>query len=122
MLLSTVYKIPVKNKKASRFNIGDYVRISKYRHVLAKGYLPSWSTEIFHVRTVQRTVPHTYLLEDLNGEIILGSFYEEQLQKTNLTRDYLVEKVIRKNDGKFLVKWLGFDETHNSCVSPEEFI
>jgi hypothetical protein len=58
----------------------------------------------------------------LNGEIILGSFYEEQLQKTNLTSDYLVEKVIRKKDGKFLVKWLGFDETHNFWVSPEEFI
>jgi hypothetical protein len=84
--------------------------------------LPSWSTEIFRVPTVQRTVPHTYLLEDLNGEIILGSFYEEQLQKTNLTRDYLVEKVIRKKDDKFLVKWLGFDESHNSWVSPEEFI
>jgi hypothetical protein len=58
----------------------------------------------------------------MNGGPILGSFYEEQLQKTSITKDYLVEKVIKKKDGKFLVKWLGFENSHNSWVSPEEFV
>ena len=58
------------NKKGTRFNVGDKVRISKFRNIFAKGYAPNWSREIFIVDKINNTVPWTYSLKDLNGEKI----------------------------------------------------
>ena len=72
------------NKKRARFNVNDRVRISKFKNIFAKGYTPNWSKEIFVVNKINGTVPWTYSLKDLNGEEIIGSFYERELQKTKL--------------------------------------
>ena len=71
------------NKKNPKFNVGDHVRISKYKDVFAKGYTPNWSEEIFIIKEVKDTVPWTYSISDINNEKILGSFYEKELQKTD---------------------------------------
>ena len=71
------------NKKDPTFKVGDNVRISKYKNIFAKGYTPNWSEEVFVANKVQNTVPWTYLINDLNGEEIKGSFYEKELQKTD---------------------------------------
>ena len=70
------------NKKSARFSVGDRVRISKFKNIFAKGCTPNWSKEIFVVNKVKNTVPWTYELKDLNGEDIIGSFYDKELQKT----------------------------------------
>ena len=72
------------NKKNARFNVGDRVRISKFKNIFAKGYTPNWSKEIFIVNKINDTVPYTYNLKDLNGEEIIGGFYDRELQKTKL--------------------------------------
>ena len=72
------------NEKDSRFEVGDRGRISKFKNIFAKGYTPNWSTEIFIVNKINDTVPYTYNLKDLNGEEIIGSFYDRELQKTKL--------------------------------------
>ena len=72
------------NEKDSRFKVDDRVRISKFKNIFAKGYTPNWSTEIFIVDKVNDTVPYTYNLKDLNDEEIKGSFYDKELQKTEL--------------------------------------
>ena len=72
------------NKKSARYNVGDRVRISKFKNIFAKGYTPNWSTEIFIVNKINDTVPYTYNLKDLNDEEIISSFYDRELQKTNL--------------------------------------
>ena len=72
------------HEKDSRFNVGDRVRISKFKNIFAKGYTPNWSTEIFTVNKINDTVPYTYNLKDLNGEEIIGRFYDRELQKTKL--------------------------------------
>ena len=72
------------NKKDSRFKIGDRVRISKFKNISAKGYTPNWSRKLFIINKVNDTVPYTYNLKDLNGEEIIGSFYDRELQKTEL--------------------------------------
>ena len=72
------------NEKDSRFKVGDRVRISKFKNIFAKGYTPNWSTEIFIINKINDTVPYTYNLKDLNGEEIIGSFYDRELQKTKL--------------------------------------
>ena len=70
------------NEKSARFNVGDRVRISKFKNIFAKGYTPNWSKEIFVVNKIKKTVPWTYELKDLNGEDIIGSFHDRELQKT----------------------------------------
>ena len=72
------------NEKDSRSKVGDRVRISKFKNIFAKGYTPNWSKEIFIVDKMNDTVPYTYNLKDLNGEEIIGSFYDRELQKTKL--------------------------------------
>ena len=71
------------NKKSPKFKVGDHVRISKYKNIFAKGYIPNWSEEVFVVNKIKNTVPWTYAISDLNGEQIIGSFYEKELQKVN---------------------------------------
>ena len=73
------------NEKDPKFKVGDHVRISKYKNIFAKGYLQNWPKEVFVVSKINNTVPWTYVISDLNGEPIIGSFYEKELQITNYT-------------------------------------
>ena len=72
------------NEKYSRFKVGDKTRISKFKNIFANGNTPNWSKEIFIVDKINDTVPYTYNLKDLNGEEIIGSFYDRELQKNIL--------------------------------------
>ena len=72
------------NEKDSRFKVVDRVRISKFKNIFPKGYTPNWSREIFIVNKINDTVPYTYNIKDLNGEEIIGSFYDRELQKSIL--------------------------------------
>ena len=72
------------NEKRSRFKVGARVTISKFKNICAKGYTPNWSREIFVVNKINDTVPYTYNIKDLNGEEIIGSFYDRELQKSIL--------------------------------------
>ena len=69
------------NEKGPKFKVGDYIRISKYENIFAKGYTQNWSEEVFVVSKIKNTVPWTYVIGDLNGEPITGSFYEKELHK-----------------------------------------
>ena len=71
------------NDKDPKFKVRDHVRISKYRNIFAKGYTPNWSEEVFAVSKIKNRVLWTYVINDLNGEEVIGTFYEKELQKTN---------------------------------------
>ena len=71
------------NEKDSKFKVGDHVRILKYKIIFAKGYTPNWSEKVFDISKIKNTVPWNYVINDLNGEEIRGTFYEEGLQNTN---------------------------------------
>ena len=91
------------NKKDPKFKVGDYVRISKYKNIFAKGYTPNWSEEVFVVSKIKNTVPWTYVVSDLNGKLIPGSFYEKELQKTSQEK-VRIEKVLKRKGDKLYVK------------------
>lgn len=108
--------------KKSKFQLGDYVRISKYRHIFSKKYTPNWSNEIFTIGKIQNTYPKTYIIQDSRGQNVLGGFYEFELQKVQHPDVFLVEKVLKKKKGKVYVKWLGLDATHNSWISEDNVL
>ena len=62
------------NDKYPKFKVGDHVRISKYKNIYAKGYTPNWSKEIFVIKKVKNTVPWRYVINEFNGEEIIGTF------------------------------------------------
>ena len=69
------------NDKDPKFKVGDHVRISKYKNVFAKGYVWNWSEKVFVIKKVKITVPWTYVINDLNGEEIIRTFYEKKTYK-----------------------------------------
>ena len=101
------------NNKDLKFKVGDNVRISKYKNIFAKGYMPNWSEEVFVIKKVKNTVPWTYVINDLNGEEITGTFYAKELQNTN-QEEFRIEKVIRRKGDKLYVKWKGYNNSFNS--------
>lgn len=104
------------------FQTGDFVRISRYKQCFEKGYTPNWSTEIFSVSKILPTEPITYLIKDLHGHQIRGSFYGFELQKSNECGVYLVEKILKRKGNMIFVKWIGFDESENSWVKKADLI
>ena len=68
-------------KNKSKFKKNDKVRILKYKKTFKRGYLPSWTKEIFQIAFRLKTEPETYVLLDKNNEILKGSFYKEELVK-----------------------------------------
>ena len=91
------------NDKDPKFKVGDHVRISKYKNIFAKGYTPNWSEEVFDISKIKNRVPWTYVINDLNGEEIIGPLYEKELQKTN-QNEIRIEKVIKRKGDKLYVK------------------
>ena len=101
-----------------KFNVGDKVRISKYkRNIFDKGYTPNWTEELFIIDKIQYTNPITYKIKDLNNEKIKGSFYKEELLKAK-QEVFRIEKVIRRDYKKklALVKWKGYSNDFNSWI------
>ena len=107
--------------KNPEFRVGDHVRISKYKNIFTKGYMPNWSEEIFIIKKIKNTVPWTYVINDLNGEEIIGTFYEKELQKTN-QQEFRIEKVIKRKGDRLYVKWKGYDNSFNSWIDKKDIV
>ena len=90
--------------KDPKFKAGHQVKIWKYKNIFAKGYIPNWSEEVFVIKKVKNTVSWRYVINDLNGEEIIVTFYEKKLQKTN-QQEFRIETVIKKKFDKLYVKW-----------------
>ena len=107
--------------KIQNFKVGDYVRISKYTNIFAKGYMSNWSEEVFIINKIKNTVPWTYVINDLNGEEIIGTFYEKELQKTN-QKEFRIGKVIKRKGNKLYVKWKGYYNSFNSWIDKKDLV
>ena len=107
------------NDSNHKFWVGDHVRISKYKNIFVKGYIPNWSQEAFVIKKVKNAVPWTYVTNDLNGDEIIGTFYVKELQKTN-QQELRIEKVIKKKGDKLYVKWKGYNSSFNSWIDKND--
>lgn len=114
-------------KRKIKFKVNDYVRLSKiHTDIFKKGYKGRWSEEIFQIASLKNTFPYvTYGVKDLKGKEVLGSFYEQEIQKVPRidmrTQYWKIEKIIKTRKGasgrrESLVKWVGYDDSFNSWV------
>src|SRR5271155_937473 len=98
------------------------VRISKYKSVFEKGYLPNFTEEYFKIKQIIFSKPFLYKLADLKGEEVNGIFYESELSVYNAFDDaeYKIEKVLGKKklkDKKYmLVKYKGWPDKFNEWI------
>ena len=67
--------------KRYRFQVGDLVRISISKTTFERSFQPRWSKEIFIIHRRLPTRPRVYKIRDEAGEVIMGSFYEPELQR-----------------------------------------
>jgi hypothetical protein len=115
---------PDKKKQKMLFAVGDRVRIARTKGIFEKGFHDNWSREIFIVTKALKTKPPTYHVKDSLGENIEGSFYNNELQKTQQPADFgLVEEIVKtKGSGRnkqYLVKCLGLSARYNSWISAD---
>lgn len=116
-----------KSNVKQKLNKGDYVRISKYKTVFEKGYLPNFTSEIFVIVKVLKRIPTVYVIEDLNGETVDGTFYEQELVKVPDTKNiYEIEKIVKSRHRhgikEVLIKWKNFSNKFNEWLPESELI
>lgn len=115
-----------KETPVFKYSVGDVVRVSKVRGIFTKGYEQNYTEEYFTITACIPRVPPVYRLQDLDGEIIDGCFYEEELQKIIVSDDktFKIEKILHKQKrGKVtyvLVKWWGWPSKFNSWIAEKE--
>ena len=115
----------VRDKSAPAFAIGDRVRISRVNRLFSKGYHENFSREIFQIYNVsRRNNVDLFYLKDSLGEKILNGFYRQELVLILGSSKTDIEKVIRTvgkgKNKKYFVKWVGYDERHNSYIKARD--
>ena len=122
---------PKKKEKHQRFkyNIGDKVRISFTREKFDREYDQKWSGEVFVVANRRRRVDiPIYTLNDWYGEPIKGTYYQQQLQKVNVSDQDLfkIEKILkrRRRNGKtqLFIRWLHWPRKYDSWINEEDVV
>ena len=78
------------DNKDPKFEVGDHVRISKYKNIFAKGYTPYLPKEVFVIKKVENKASWTYAIYDLNGEEIVGTFHEKELLEKKREINYML--------------------------------
>ena len=115
----------ILNSHNSILKAGTYVRLllSNAERVFAKTSSEQiYTTEIFKIYFVDKRLPVTYYLEDLNGEKIIGVVYRNEIKPVSLPNTFSIEKILdTKIDGDtgkplYLVQWLGYSDQFNSWV------
>ena len=73
------------------------------------------------IKKIKNAVPRRFVINDLNGEKIVGTFHEDELQKTN-QNEFRIEKVIKKKGDKLYVKWKGYDSLFNIWIDKRDIV
>ena len=115
-----LYSKRLKGQKKPQFKVGDRVRLNKIHRTFEKGYLPGWTEEVFVVhRVIPGPVP-TYKIQEWDETPVQGTFYEEDLQKVHVSDVFRIEKVLKRQKDRWLVKWKGWPDKYNSWIRSQD--
>ena len=115
-IFSLVIKLMTKIRN---FKLVIMLEYQNYKNFFANSYTPNWSEEVFVIKKVKNTVPWTYVINDLNGKEIAGTFYQNELQKTD-QKEFRIEKVIKRKGNKLYVKWKGYNNSFDSWIDEKD--
>ena len=113
-------------KRLTRLKIspGEMVRVSRVKGDFEKGYVPNWTEQHYRVEGAEGRDRRVYKLQNIRGEPIDGSYYQEEIQPIK-ENEYQIEKILKRRtnpNGKkdVLVKWKGWSERFNTWVPTHE--
>ena len=110
--------------KTYDIKVGDTVKLQGRKKLMDRGFQIQWTEENFIVKRKLNTKPVTYLVEDLLGEQVKGSWYGPELQVVEPPEFYQIEKKVksRVRNGKkeWLIKWLGYSDKFNTWEPASE--
>ena len=115
-IFSLVIKLMTKIRN---FKLVIMLEYKNYKNFFANSYTPNWSEEVFVIKKVKNTVPWTYVINDLNGKEIVGTFYQNELQKID-QKEFRIEKVIKRKGNKLYVKWKGYNNSFDSWIDEKD--
>ena len=98
-LKASTQKKKKKKKPFYKFKLADFVRVSHLKRTFEKGYQEKWTMEYFKiVKRFKRGNKDIYIIADIDGDKIKGTFYRYELQKINKTETdtYKIEKIIKR--------------------------
>ena len=104
----------------AQFKVGDLVRIAKEKGAFEKAYLTNWTSERFIISKVILTAAgrYKYLLEDLSGEPLIGTFQKEELQKVTEQRRQ-IQRVVKRTPRGAYVRWRGHPNSLTTLIQSE---
>jgi hypothetical protein len=120
---------PPKADGVFKYDIGDLVRLSHVAKVFRREYHQKFTEEVFRVTSrKKRAGLNIYTLEDVDGEAVLGTFYQKELQSVivDLSGTFDVDHVIRskkvRGKMKYLVRWVGYAPKFDSWLDAKDFV
>lgn len=106
----------MKKRSRPRFKVGDTVRLAQERKTFQRGYVTRWTRELFNITHRENTTPYVYRVNDQKRERVLGTFYEEEMQKVKDSGLYRIEAILRRKGGRALVRWAGYGAEFDSWI------
>jgi hypothetical protein len=106
--------------------VGTHVRITREKFHFEHGYNANWSDEVFVVASIVHSNPLRYILKDMDGEVLEGSFYRAEVQPITVTeRTYFkIDKILKhRGSGRsreLFVSWRGYPSKFNSWIRESE--
>ena len=112
-------------------NIEIYSTYNEGKSFVAERFIRTLKNKIFkHLTTISKNVyidvlndivPWNYTISDLNGEKVIGTFHEKELQKTN-QKEFRIEKILKRKGDKLYVKWKGYDNSFNKWINKKDIV
>lgn len=104
-----------KKFKKPSLKLGDRVRLNKKFRPFKKSYLPGLTEDVFVIGESCVGPVATYKLEEWDGSPLKDTFYEQDLQKVNVTDDdiFRIENIVKRKGNKILVQWKGWPDKYN---------
>ena len=79
--MAVLYSKPIKDFNKPKFKVGYRVRISKQDLPFRKGYKQQFTIETFKNVALATRKPLRYNIQDEQGEVNKGKFYEKELNR-----------------------------------------
>ena len=103
----------IKKGPFFKYNIGDYVRLNYHSNVFTRDFDQKWTGEIFKIvkRYPRQGLP-IYKIVDYDGDPIIGTFMEQEMQKVDMKKDniFKVDKILKSKikKGESGIWYLGY--------------
>ena len=97
------------NKDDPELKVGDNARISKYKNIFRKRYVPNPSQEVFFIKKLKILWYGHILLVILKKNLL--KYFTKKNYKEQIKKEFAVEKVMKRKGDKVYVKWEGYDNS-----------